>query len=264
VSGELFYGINEWFIFAALLVLLFLATETGFKLGRRARSGIDEHTRSEITMIQAAVLGLLALLLGFTFSMSASRFDTRKQLILEESNAIGTTFLRARLLPEPRRTEVSNVLRRYVDVRIEFYMSGTDRIKLRQATDQTEQLHNELWSRAVAVAEKDPRAVTTGLFLQSLNEMIDLHAKRMAALDNHVPETIFMLLYVVSVLSMGLVGYGCGLGTRRNLLATMTAAFLVASVILLLVDLDRPRRGLIKTGHKSMVNLRDSLKKTSP
>jgi len=84
-------------------------------------------------------------------------------------------------------------------------------------------------------------AVTTGLFIQSLNEMIDLHAKRMTALENYVPETIFMLLYLVSILSMGLVGYGCGLGAYRNLLMTITAAVLIASVILLVVDLDRPR-----------------------
>ena len=118
--GELVFGFDEWLIFATLLGLLFLATEIGFHLGRRVPTGINEHTRSQITMIQAAALGLLALLLGFALSMSISRFDARRQLVVEEPNAIGTTFLRAQLLPEPQRTQVFNRLRPYLDIQLEF------------------------------------------------------------------------------------------------------------------------------------------------
>jgi hypothetical protein len=264
VFGEVLYGINEWILFTAFLVCLFAAIEIGFLLGRRVRSVMDDPSRSEINMIQAAVLGMLALLLGFTFSMATSRFDVRKQLVLEESNAIGTTFLRAQLLPEPQRTEVSNLLRHYVDVRLEFYSAGIDPVMLREASDKTEQAHRELWSRAVVVGQKDPRAVTTGVFIQSLNEMIDLHAKRMAALENHVPEVVFILLYLVSTLSLGMVGYGCGLGTRRNLLMPMTAAFLIASIVLIVVDLDRPRRGLVKVSQQRLIDLQESLRKPFP
>jgi len=102
VFGEILYNINEWVLFAAFLVCLFAATEIAFLFGRRVRSVIDDPARSHVNMIQAAVLGMLALLLGFTFSMSTSRFEIRKQLVLEESNAIGTTFLRAQLsCPNP-------------------------------------------------------------------------------------------------------------------------------------------------------------------
>ena len=264
MAGELFYVVNAWVIFVASIGFFLLATEAGFQLGSRARSSVNEHARSQITMIQGAVLGLLALLLGFTFAMAMSRFDTRKQLVLDESNAIGTTFLRARLLPEPHRTEVSNQLRRYVDVRLEFYEAGVDQKKLRVANDKTEQLHNQLWLHAAALGEKDPRAITTGLFLQSLNEVIDLHAKRVTAMENHVPESILILLYFVAIMSTGLMGYGCGLGGFRNLFTTITASILIASVIFLIVDLDRPRRGLIKVSQQSMVNLRDSLGRTTP
>jgi hypothetical protein len=263
VFGGLFYGLDEWLIFVILLGSLFLATEIGFQLGGRVRTGINEHARSQITTIQAAALGLLALLLGFALSMSISRFDARRQLVLDESNAIGTTLLRAQLLPELQRAEVFNRLRRYVDLQLESYQPSIDQVMLRQLSDKMEQLQSELWARGVVAGEKDFRAAI-GLFLQSLNEMIDLHAKRMAALENHVPESIFIFLAVIAILSMVLVGYGCGIGARRNLLMTMTVGFLIALVILLVVDLDRPHRGRLKVSQQSMLELQKSLKKSGP
>ena len=264
MSEEIFYRIDLWILFAALLVCLLAAAEIGFLLGRRARPDIDEYTRSQINTIQAAVLGMLALLLGFTFSMSTSRYEVRKQLVLDESNAIGTTFLRAQLLPEPQRKDTSDLLRRYVDIRLKFYSAGIEQVLLRQAIEKTEQTHKELWSHAAAVGEKDPRAITTGLFIQSLNEMIDLHSKRMAALENHVPEVVFILLYLVSIMAMGMVGYGCGLGGRRSLVMAMTTAFLIALVILIVLDLDRPARGLVKVSQQRLIDLQESLKKPFP
>ncbi len=126
MPGELLYGVKEWVIFVALFGLIFSATEIGFQIGRRLRSSIDDASRSEYNTIQGAVLGLLALLLGFTFAMSVSRYQAGKELIIDESNAIGTTFLRARFLPEPYGSEVSNLMRRYVDVLLKFYGSGID------------------------------------------------------------------------------------------------------------------------------------------
>jgi hypothetical protein len=259
VSGELLFNVKEWIIFVILLGLILLATEVGFQIGYRMRSTIDDPLRSEYNTIQGAVLGLLALLLGFTFAMSISRYESGKYLVIDESNAIGTTFLRAQFLPDPYRNEVSNLLRRYVDTLLRFYGSGIDPEKLHGANDETERIQNELWSRAVAVGERDPRAVTTGLFIQSLNEVIDLHAKRLWVKENHVPEIIFILLYGAAIVSMGLVGSGWGLGGRRNLMSTVAAALLIASVILVIVDLDRPGRGLIKVNQQSLIRLRDSL-----
>lgn len=259
MSGYLLFNVKESVIFAVLIGLILSATEIGFQLGLRVKSSVDEPARSENTTIQGAVLGLLALLLGFAFAMSISRFQTGKQLVIDESNAIGTTFLRARLLPEPYRTEVSDLLRGYISVLLEFYGAGVDTMNLREASHEAERIQNELWSHAVTAAEKDTRAVTTGLFIQSLNEVIDLHAKRLWVKENHVPGIIFFLLYGVSILSMGLVGYGCGLVGSRNLISTVTAGIRIASVILVIVDLDRPGRGLIKASQQSFINLRDNL-----
>jgi hypothetical protein len=120
VDDELFYNLNLLLIFLVSTGALLLFTELGFLLGRKAGRTTSDRARSQIGAIQAAILGLLALLLGFTFAMAMSRFDIRKQLVLDEANAIGTTYLRTQLLPEPQRQELAELLRRYVRVRLEF------------------------------------------------------------------------------------------------------------------------------------------------
>lgn len=134
MADEVFYRVDIWIILVASIVLFLVATESGFRFGRRAQTRAAEGSLSEIGTLQGAMLGLLALLLGFTFAMAMSRFEARKQLVLDESNAIGTTFLRAQLLPQPPRREISNLLRQYVDVRLALYEAGIDEKKLRQAT----------------------------------------------------------------------------------------------------------------------------------
>ncbi|MGD0216244.1 MAG: hypothetical protein ABSC45_01870 [Desulfobaccales bacterium] len=258
---ELFYDVNLWLIMVAGTGFFLLATEAGFLLGRRSQATIGDHQISQIYTIQAAALGLLALLLGFTFSMAVSRYDARKQVVLEESNAIGTTFLRAQLLPEPPREEVSNLLRRYVEVRLEFYEAGNNQKILREVKDKTERLQNQLWTDGAALGEKDPRAVTTGLFLQSLNEMIDLNAKRISALENHVPVVTLVLLYFVAIMATGLIGYGCGLSGVRKFFVTIILSILISAVIMVIIDLNRPSMGLIRVNQQRMLDLRDSLSK---
>ena len=254
------FDVNIWLILIGSVVLFLGATQIGFFLGRRAhKSGVDEHSRTQISTIQVAILGLLALLLGFTFAMSMSRYDKRKQMVLEEANAIGTTFLRTQLLPEPPRQEISNLLRQYVDVRLEFYAAGVDEEKLRQAMAGAQKLHKQIWSYTPALGEKDPRAVTTGLFLLSLNEMIDLHAKRLTAMENHVPESALMLLYLLSAVAVMIVGYASGVAGLRNWFVTMMLPLLIAVVINVIVDIERPRRGLIKVGQDRLIELRQTL-----
>lgn len=264
MSPEVFYEINRWILFGMLASVMLLATEVGVRLGRRRQPYVDELTRSQNSTMQSALLGLLALLLGFTFSMALARFDTRKQLVLEEANAIGTCYLRSQLLPQPYDREMADLLRQYVDVRLEFYRAGIEAQKMHAVYNETERLHQALWTRAVRIGTDDPRAVTTGLFLQALNDVIDMHAKRVTALRNHVPESILLVLCVVAMIAMTLVGYGSGLGGHRPLFATTATIFLIALVVTLIMDLDRPRRGFITVSQQSMLDLRDSLRPSTP
>lgn len=256
---ELLYGVSLWLLWPLLFGLLLLATEAGYRLGFRRRARIEDQSKSHVGTIEGGIFGLLGLLLGFSFAMAIARFEQRKALVLEESNAIGTTWLRTQLLPEPQRTEIAKLLKRYVDVRLSFHHAGADQEMLDEANQQTANLQEQLWGKAVAAAEKDLRSIPTGLFLQSLNEVIDLHAKRLTALQNHVPESIILLLVGVGILAMVVMGQGCGLSGHRHFLVTMASALLTATVVLLIVDLDRPRRGLIQVNQQSMIDLKRTI-----
>jgi hypothetical protein len=261
VAAELLYDLDLGLIFLGSIGVFLAVLELSFRLGRRSLANSPPGVMSELGTIQGAMLGLLALLLGFTFSMAITRFEARKQLLLDEANAIGTTFLRAQILPEPARQEISGLLRRYVDVRIESSQYLVDQKKINRLAEQTNQLQRQLWSQATAMGELNPRSVPTGLFISSLNEVIDLYAKRLVAIENHVPEIIIILLYFIAITAFGLMGYSSGGGGRRNFFTAVIASISIAAVIIAIIDLDRPRRGLIKVSQKQMIELRNSLAK---
>jgi hypothetical protein len=264
MQGEVLYDINELVIALVVIILLLLAIELGFRAANRAPSKLTDAAKAPVLAISGAILGLLALLLGFTFSMALARFDQRKQVVLQESNAIGTAYLRARLLPEPDRAAVAGLLRAYVQNRLDFDNLRGEPAQFKAVIGRTEQLQRELWSQALSAVQKDDREVTTGLFIESLNEVIDLHAARLSAIDNHVPEPVLMLLLLVAIMSATGVGFACGLQNSRHFFTTTMMALLIALVIIIILDLDRPRRGLIRVGQPSMIRLHESIKNDIP
>lgn len=264
MSEYTLYSMSEGVIFLILLALQIVWIEAGVRIGRHVRSKLDEPSKSPVSALQAAAMGLLALLLAFTFSMAAQRYEVRRDLVVEEANAIGTTWLRAQMLPDPFKGETSDLLRRYVDNRLEFYEAGIDQEKLRRVYDNAAQFQKKLWDQAVAVVKTDIRPITTNLFIQSLNQVIDLSATRVAAMLNRIPISIGFLLVFVSVMTLGLTGYSCGLGGRRHFVPTTIAALLITATIVLIIDLHRPTQGLIEVSQQSMLDLRDSLNKPAP
>ena len=253
-----------WSIPEFVLALVFLAgflaaIEGGFRLGLRRSGRGDESDRNHLGALQAAVLGLLALLLGFTFFMSVSRFDTRKALVLEEANAIGTTYLRARFLPAEQQEPAQGLLRAYVTARLAFFDAGIDKARIAKANADATAIESQLWALAVTATERDPHAVSLGLFIQALNDMIDIQEKRQTALDNHVSEPVLYLLLVASIMAMGLLGHGCGLDRRRRFPSNALFALLIVLVLVTILDLDRPRRGLIEVSQDSMARLAATL-----
>jgi hypothetical protein len=259
MSIEILYE-NEWLIFIIVSAIFFLATEVGFRVGHIRRASVDESTKSQITTFQGAILGLLGLLLAFTISMALSRFEVRKEMVVEESNAIGTAYLRAQLLPQPEKTEISALFRQYVDVRLEAARTRN----LQDTITKSENLHDRLWLQAVALGKKLPQPFPTGLFIQSLNEVIDVHSKRLKAIIDHIPTSILLLLFTVGIFAMGAMGYGCGLGSGRYVISRLAMAVLIALVMLTIIDIDQPQRGLVRVGQQSMMSLRDSIDKPTP
>jgi hypothetical protein len=255
VNESLLYKINEvvinWSFFASMLAV----TEVGFRLGRKVEARIPENTKSQIFTVEAAILGILALLLGFTMQMAVSRFEIRKQLVLEEADAIGTSSLRAQLLPAPAGPEISSLLRQYVNVRVQYGTAGNDLALLEDLNRQAARLQTEFWTRMAAYAQQDPNPVTAGLLLQSLNQAIDVGEARWMAFQNHVPESVIYVNAAVGLLSAMLVGYSFGVNGRRNIFSMCVLAVCITLVLAVIIDLDRPRSGYIRVSQQPMVDL---------
>ena len=245
-----------WSILPLTVAIALLSVELGYRLARYRLKHSQEEKESPVGGMVGGTLGLLAFMLAFTFGLAGSRFEDRRQVLLSEANAIGTTYLRAAMLPEPMRTESQNLLREYVDVRLEAIQPG----KLDQALKKSEELHVRLWSQAVAATEKD-RSDITGLFVASLNEVIDLHATRvMAGLRSRVPGVIWIVLYVLAILAMVMMGYHSGLAHSRRSIAVIALIIGFSSVLYLIADLDRPGQGSLRVSQQSMIDLRQSMK----
>lgn len=265
MASTFFFQRSELVIAVLLLVFLALADEIGFRAGWRGRNARSEALRSQAGDIQGALLGLLALLLAFTFAMAVIRFDHRKQTVVREANAIGAAALRARLLPEPQRDTVTRLFRRYVDARIETSRQPNLDAPQRQTLDaEVDRLQDRLWQEAAAAARADPRSVTAGLFAQAVNDVIDAMEEREAALANRVPESVLLLLCGFAALALWVVGYGNGLAGSRALGATGVLIVLITLVILLIVDLDQPGRLQNRVGHNSLMRVQQSLSAPVP
>lgn len=260
LSIEFLYRINEFVIVVTLFLVLLGATEFGFRQGAAVSERYGAASKSQLSTLQGALLGLLALLLAFSFAMAESRYELRRQLVVEDSDAIGTAYLRSQTLPEPYRDDIARLLREYVEARLEFFTLRLDDAKLEIIDERARQVQRELWTKTLAVEQKNPSPVPTGLFITSLNEVFDVYAKRESAHSNHVPEVVLWLLFFVTIGAMEFVGYVCGVERLRSFSRTFGIALLLSLVILVIIDLDRPRRGLIEVSQKSMVDLRASLK----
>jgi hypothetical protein len=246
-----------WALFLAFVVFLALAVEVGYRLGKWRRSLISDEKEQPVGAMVASILGLVALVLGFTFSLAANRFDARRMAVLEEANAIGTTYLRARLLSDPERVEITRLLREYVAVRIAGTTPGGD---TEQALARSEELHELLWVQAASAAQKDTDSVMTGIFIQSLNETIDLHAKRvLVGLRSRIPIVIWIGLYGLAMLGMAAVGYQSALAATRRSPMMLGLVLTFAVVLILIADLDRGQEGLLRISQQSMLDLQQSM-----
>src|SRR5688572_13021492 len=191
-----------WTLLPITIAIALLAVEGGRRLAVYRLRRSEEEKESPVSGMVGATLGLLAFILAFTFGLAGSRYEARRQLVLQEANAIGTTYLRAAMLAEPMRTDARNLLREYVGVRLDGVQSGN----VDQAMVKSEEIHNRLWAVATSAAEKEKNVITS-LFIQTLNQVIDLHAERiMAGLRSRVPGIIWLVLYLLLILGMVMLG----------------------------------------------------------
>jgi hypothetical protein len=240
-------------VFAVTVAFAWLSLEAGYRIGiwRGRRPGLEFEAvvRTEVMVMS----GLVTFILAFTFWIAASHFDAARQTVLAEANAVRTTFLRADFLTEPYRTEIQNMLRDYVDTRLEAIRTG----KHDQSIPQLEEFHKQLWSRAVVAREKVTNPLFAGQFTQALSEMIALHSRRtMVRVEFRIPDAVWFVLYVIVMIAAASIGCHAGLTRRRRPLVAISFAIVFSLVILLIVDLDTPRRGSLMVRQQTLEDLR--------
>jgi hypothetical protein len=244
--------LNNIVIALSLVVGLAASLEAGFRLGRRAVQRTGGDPTPQLGAVQGAILGLLGLLLGFSFSGASGRFMERQDLVVQDSNAISTAFLRAELLDEPHRTRVCEQLGRALDARLEI-TDATDAAGRAAGIAVLDECHARLWSAAAEGVAAKPAA--TLAVLPPVNEVIDMQTTRIGASAKHLPALVLWLLVACSALAMGVIGYGCGLSRARSTPMTLPLALIVAASLWAIMDLERSRGGLIRIDDTALTDL---------
>ena len=246
--------LSLWALLLVTIAVGLLSVETGYRLGKLRRRRGEPETESSVGLMGAATLSLLAFTLAFTFALAASHLDARQQFVVDEANAIRTTYLRSVFLPEPQRSTIRDILRGYV----EAHQAGQLELVASQGW------HARLWTEAVAAVQNEPGSALAGLFIESLNEVIDLNEKRVqVTLRNRIPSLIWGTLYFVAILAMAGTGYHEGLTSVRRSPVMAILVLTFSAVIYLIAELDRPHEGLFNVSHQAMVALRHQLDETS-
>jgi hypothetical protein len=204
-----------------------------------------------------AILALMAFLLAVTMGMASDRFDTRRGMVLSEANAIGTAFLRTGFLPDPAEATSKELLREYTPLRV---LTGADPADINARVARSIEIHGELWASAESAIEAVGSSDILALYVEALNEVIDLHESRVTAgIYARVPDTILLLLFGGTVLSIGMVGYGAGLAGRRSLITAVVLVLALGAVLMLVVDLDRARDGLLQVSQQPLIDLQEQI-----
>jgi len=243
-----------WAIYFLTVLLLLAIMEAGYRLSRFMQRKSPVKSDAGLGTISGASLALLSFLLAYAVSFAANIFNERRQLVIQQAEAIGTTYLRAGYLDEPYRTEARGLLREYVDV----LLSAIDPAKLETAMSRMGQIHNALWKSAESIARQNPVA-TISLYITSLNETIDLYTERLNAVLIRVPPTVLLVLYIVAFFTIFLVGMNSGYLENRNLIALVILVLILSVVLFIIVDLDRSQQGFLKVSQQAIIDLQREL-----
>lgn len=242
-------------VFPFTILVGLIAAEIGFRVGMWLQKRNGQRKDPSLSAMVGASLGLLAFLLAFLVGSAGDRFNARRLLVIDDANAIGTTELRARYLPEPYRTASRNLLKEYVDVRV----NAARGVDLGLSVARAEQIQGDLWNGVEAMVGEKRDSETLSLYIDALNHMIDVHGERIAAVSSRVPPTVLFGVYIIAVLSMALVGYSNSSDGSRSWIALIALLLMFSAVITLIIDLDRPSEGLLVISQQPMLDLQRQL-----
>ena len=244
-------------LFLGMLLLL----EAGRRLSIRRRAHDADGAAAESRVVEGAVFGLLGLLVAFTFSGAATRFDIRRQLIVEETNAIGTAYLRLDLLPPATQPALRERFRQYVEARLTAYRKLPDIAAAQAEETRATQMQGDIWRLAVAAGQEAGSQHAAMLLLPALNAMIDITTTRTLATRMHPPTSIFVMLFGLALVGALLAGYGMAGTQSRRWLHMLAFAATIAGVVYVILDLEFPRLGWVRFGafDQALVELRKSM-----
>jgi Protein of unknown function (DUF4239) len=249
--------VDAKFLYPIIIILFAGAAEVGAWGGRYLRGSGNKG--EDMGTLAGSALGLLALLLAFTFSLALSRYEARRALVLDEANAIGSTANFALMLPEPAKGSVLSMLRDYCAVRIGLGVPFNPE-KLERDVAKSLDLQSRLWQQAVAVSAMAPQSRPASQFAAALDEMVKIHEKRLMALRYHIPNAVFVMLLAVAIVAMVFTGYQVGLLETRLREVSLLMAATVGVVIVMVFDLDQPSRGLIEVSPQALVDVMQGIR----
>lgn len=246
-----------WVIALGFGVITLACYEGGFRLGRWWQERMPGEQEGPTGVLVGAILALMAFLLAVTMGMAADRFDTRRQLVVEEANAISKTYLEADYLPQPAADQIKELLREYLPLRI---ADTSDRSVVQANFLKSRDLHAQMWSIFQGVASTGYLPDLMSSFGDSLAEIKTVDATRTVARDYaRVPETVLLLLLAGSALSLGMIGYSAGLTGRRSVLSAAVMVVVLGAVLMLVIDLDRPQQGFIQVSQQALLDVQQSI-----
>ena len=242
-----------WAVYLITVALLLLATEIGFRIGIRLQRRDSSLEGQPVTnTVVGAMLALMAFLIALTVGIVIEQHNARKGLVITEANAVGTAYLRSGFLGEPDLTRSRDLLREYVEIRL---TAASDPAQLELVVDRSEEIQGELWSIVEDNVRQGNDSDIMGLYIESVNAVIDVHTLRIAAVHLRLPRLLGIMLYSAMVLSFVLVGVSNSADGERDFLAILLVTLVFVAVLMIIVDLDRPQEGLLTVSQAAMSDL---------
>lgn len=247
-----------WLFFVGTILLVMIFIEVGYRLGIIAHKKSEDEKEAPISGVSGAVLGLSAFIMAFTFAIAAERYQAKKGLVRDDANAIRSAFVRADFVPEPDRAESKRLLKMYLEKRLAFAKAGqVEQQDVGRLLAETDRIQRRLWAIAVANAERDMNSDVAALYIESLNDLSEVHARRLAiGVRERIPIGIWIVLYSLTILGMISMGYHAGIAGSKRSKATWIVAISFGMVIALIASLDRPS-GFIKVTQQPLVDVQE-------
>lgn len=261
MSQSLFYSVDASIIALLLVAVMMAAGEIGYRVGLHRQRRVGDSGRGHFGAVQGSILGLVALLLGFTFSLSSQRYEARRQLLMADANVLGALSLQSAILPDAERVVFKRTLREYLEVRTQADLLHGDLAleRLPERIQHTDELHARMWAQMCSLATRQPPVVGSDAMLSLLREASAINRQRIYAFLGRVPLAVMALLFAAALIAMSAVGLVGGLGKYRGMTARTLLAILLGGTVFIILDLDQPRHGLIQIDQTPLLRVKAAI-----